>query len=1599
MLYLCLHFNNPKPPLYSNYLSMKKYLLLVIIYFVIVSVLSPVAYAQTYCTPTYSSACSSNDYINNFSFNTLVRNNSGCNGNPNNYIHDLSTTTSVEQGESYSISMQAGQEYNQGFGVWIDYNQDGDFADADEFVYASPSAGIQVFSGYVTISPSALTGVTRLRVRCNYSATVSAVDSCSNFSYGETEDYNITITQAPPCNNPPTAGTAVSTKSLVCDTLTQFSLTLSGNVNGAGQTYQWQKSPNGSNWNNISGATSKSYTDTIKQTTHFRCVVTCVGSSISTPVVVTLSPAFGNLGFSVTDVSCSGLSDGEITATLSGGATPYTYQWLASGTALGIAHPGDAQRTKNTFVTKLGDTDPEILTGDTFPNSATISNLYASQYNLTVTGANGCSVTGSANVNQPSPIYLTANTANASCTVSDGAASVTVSGGTGTYTYLWQGGQTNDTITAIPSGIYTVTVTDSNGCSNLISMGVSDNSAPMLTFTLTPSTCHGDDDATAFVEATGGSPFSYLWNTSPQQTTDLATGLSPKKHLITVTDASDCKTIQEITSTQPDSLEVNPYVNTNVSCPGNTDGSLGVSVYGGTAGYSYQWSSGSTDSGVYTLGMGTYTITVTDANNCVNSNTVALTSPASINVSISKSDILCNSMCNGTAAATVTGGTSPYTFLWMPGNYTTQSITGLCANNYTLTVSDSYSCGVTVTQTFAITQPTALVNSIGTPVNVSCYGGNNGSATANPTGGTTSYSYLWTPTSQTTKTASNLIAGTYTVKVTDANGCTKTTTVSLTQPAAALTATIVSTNLSCNAQCIGSATVTPSGGTTPYTYNWISASQSTSIATGLCAIGYTASVTDVNGCAVSKTVTLTQPAALTASTTASNATCFNSNDGAVSSTPGGGTIPYTYLWMPGNITTQSASALAANTYTLTTTDSKGCTITKTAVITEPAALSLTVTSSDASCNAVCSGSASVSVTGGTTPYTYLWNPSGIVSQNATGLCAGTHIVEVTDNNNCFFADTIIIQEPLAIPVTVTVTPTSCGTNSGAAVASVSGPGAIPPFTYLWTNGSTNTSINGLDAGIYRANVTDGNGCFGFADAFVTSSNGPVVTTNTVVPVSCNGFSDGAIDISVTGGTLPYTFEWTNGQTTEDAFALAHGPYEVKVTDAASCLVVKSIFINEPAKITLTTSTISSGCNATNGSATVTVSGGTTPYAYLWSSGGTASNKTGLGAGIYKVIVTDYNGCMDSSIIAVQDSGGPVVLVDTIAGVNCGGSGFVLLSPLDSASIQSFLWNTGSTTQNLNNVSPGNYGVVVSDTSGCKSVLVTAVNPVLPPIKPICLVTVDTLTGKNIVVWEKPISSFIAGFNIYRETSKQGIFQKVAYSPYIMESTYYDSIADPDAKWTRYRISMVDVCGTEGPVSPDHKTIHLSIQSTNTDSTFLIWDNYIGYPFTQYDIYRKDSPGGIWNLIGSVPASVKTYIDNTFPHTGDTVSYHVDVEHPGGDCIATIKYPEPMATTVKSGKSNSSERATDLATSSPEISPENNVLVYPSPNNGLFTVELKNISFSEIRIFNVLGEEVKKINTANTRNKIEVDIQKQPAGLYYVQVSSAQTVITKKIVLK
>jgi tRNA G18 (ribose-2'-O)-methylase SpoU len=583
-------------------------------------------------------------------------------------------------------------------------------------------------------------------------------------------------------------------------------------------------------------------------------------------------------------------------------------------------------------------------------------------------------------------------------------------------------------------------------------------------------------------------------------------------------------------------------------------------------------------------------------------------------------------------------------------------------------------------------------------MHVDCYGNQTGSTTVNASGGTPGYSYLWS-NSQTTQTATGLLADIYYVIVTDAQGCTALSQVTITQPPVLLVNAQV-THVSCNGGNDGAISTTTQGGTPGYSYLWTTG-QTTYAISGLTAGNYRVTVTDSHACTMEMNLNVTQPDILTASASVVfHVSCYGMSDGVASVSVSGGTPDYTYLWSDSQ-TTQAATGLIADTYYVLVTDAHGCTALSQATVTQPPVLIVNAQVTPVTCNGGSDGAIFTTTQGGIPPYSYSWS-NGATSSFISGLSAGLYNVTVTDSHACPVQLNINVNQPPPLsPISSVINHVSCyGMSDGAATVSVSG--GTPDYTYLWSNSQTTQTINGLLEDTYYVMVTDAHGCTALSQATVTQP--PVLMVNAqITPVSCNGGSNGAISTTAQGGTPPYAYSWSTGATTSSISGLTAGAYHVTVTDSHACTMQMNLNVNQPLPLSATALVINhvSCYGMSDGVTTVSVSGGTPDYTYLWSSSQSTQTATGLLADTYYVMVTDAHGCTALSQATVTQP--PVLMVNAqITHVTCKGAsdGAISTTAQGGTPSYSYSWSNGATTSSISDLTAGTYHVTVTDSHAC-----------------------------------------------------------------------------------------------------------------------------------------------------------------------------------------------------------------------------------------------------------------------------------------------------------
>jgi hypothetical protein len=1027
--------------------------------------------------------------------------------------------------------------------------------------------------------------------------------------------------------------------------------------------------------------------------------------SLTAPEPIALFAARSN--YNEQHVSCAGAADGSITITPTGGVGDFKCQWNNAAT------------------------------------TSKITGLSKGIYEVTATDINNCSSFLTIPITEPTPIAIAKTSTQPACNTFNGAATgtinITPSGGTGAFTYLWNGGATTQNRTGLGKGTYTVTVTDANGCKSISSTTLTEPPAMGLTVGLTAPSCNvanGALNGAITLNQNGGTgTFTYAWNGGV--TTKNRTNLGTGTYAVTATDANGCKISDSYILAEPAAITI-AKTSTQPLCnatSGTLNGTINITPSGGTGAFTYLWNNAATSQNRTGLGSGTYSVTITDANGCKTTNATILTEPTAVAIAKTSTQPSCNATSgtlNGTINITLSGGTDAFTYLWNNAA-TSQNRTGLGAGTYTVTVSDANGCKAT--NATVLTEPTAMAIAK-TSTNPTCNAINatlNGTINVTPSGGTGAYTYYWNG-GVTTQNRSGLGGGTYIVTVTDANGCKAINSTTITEPAAIViplvavancignntgtvsiagtflqiksTATgsfqdevsytikdasnnivffwdnlglaqfalsptftladgtytmeiealgqyndnnvswdILQGNTAIQSGCIGGTGtgICPIKGTSTssfsvtnfvtsnYTYLW-SNNATIPTLTGLTGGTYSLTATNVNGCtATNSTTIIDNPTPIFSKVVTQiscNAANGNNSNGAIDITVTGGTAPIIYNWAGLFTSVEDRGNLGAGIYSITVSDANGCKVIDVTTLTEPTAISITTSSTTA-----CAGgsTATASASGGTSAYSYLWNttPSQQTTATATGLVSGTYIVTVSDANGCKSTSSVTVSAS-SISVTLTRTEITCPEAGNGAITTtvMGGSGAL---TYLWEDGTTTTqNRSGLDPGTYTVTVTDANGCTGIGTTMMGSPE-PISTNGTTVVVNptCNGATNGSITYTISGGTGALTYLWNDGVTTQNRTGLGAGTYSLTITDANGCQGFLTRTLTAPSAITITP-TVIQPTGASNGEISIVVVGGTAAYTYSWNDGVTTQNRTGLAAGTYSVTVTDANACTASS---------------------------------------------------------------------------------------------------------------------------------------------------------------------------------------------------------------------------------------------------------------------------------------------------------------------------------------------------------------------------------
>ncbi|MBL0015330.1 MAG: gliding motility-associated C-terminal domain-containing protein [Bacteroidetes bacterium] len=1125
--------------------------------------------------------------------------------------------------------------------------------------------------------------------------------------------YTVTIRDANLCtriltnivvNQPAVITGTPAVVNVLCNGGNTGSITINGTARGVGPyQYSLNAGPFGGS-NVFGGLTAGTYTVTIRDAN--LCTVTLTNIVVNQPAVITGTPA-------VVNVLCNGGNTGSITINgTAGGVGPYQYS----------------------------------LNAGPFGGSNVFGGLPAGTYTVTIRDANLCTVTlTNIVVNQPAAITGTPAVVNVLCNGGN-TGSITINataGGVGPYQYSLNAGPFggSNVFGGLTAGTYTVTIRDANLCTVTLTNIIVNQPAVI---TGTPAVvnvlCNGGNTGSITINATAGGvgPYQYSLSGGPFQGSNVFGGLTAGTYTVTIRDANLCTvTLTNIVVNQPAVITGTPAV-VNVTC-GSNNGSITINgTSGGVGPYQYSLNAGPFQgSNVFgSLGAGTYTVTIRDANLCaITLTNIVVSSPAALAGTPAVVNVLCNGGNTGSITINaVSGGTGPYLFSLNAGPFGGSNVfAGLTAGTYSVTIQDANLCTLTLNN-IVVNEPAAIT---GTPavVNVLCNGGNTGSITINGTaGGVGPYQYsLNAGPFGGSNVFGGLTAGTYTVTIRDANLCTVTLTNIVVNEPAVITGTPAVVDVLCNGGNTGSITINATaGGVGPYQYSLSGGPfQGSNVFGGLTAGTYTVTIRDANLCTVILTnIVVNQPAVITGTPAVVNVTCGSNNGSITINGTSGGVGPYQYSLNAGPFQGSNVfGSLGAGTYTVTIRDANLCTITLTnIVVSSPAALAGTPAVVNVLCNGGNTGSITINaVSGGTGPYQFSLNAGPFGGSNVfAGLTAGTYSVTIQDANLCTLTlNNIVVNEPAAITGTPAVVDVLCnGGNTGSITINATA-GGVGPYQYSLNAGPFGGSnvFGGLTAGTYTVTIRDANLCTVTLTNIIVNQPAVITGTPAVVDVLCNGGNTGSITINATaGGVGPYQYSLSGGpfQGSNVFGGLTAGTYTVTIRDANLCTVtLTNIVVNEPAVITGTPAVVNVTCGSNNGSITINgTSGGVGPYQYSLNAGPfQLSNVFGsLGAGTYTVTIRDANLCTITLTNIVVSSPAALAGTPAVVNVTCNGGN------TGSITINAVSGGTGPYQFSLNAGPFGGSNVFAGLTAGTYSVTIQDAN--------LC-----TLTLNNIVVNE------------------------------------------------------------------------------------------------------------------------------------------------------------------------------------------------------------------------------------------------------------------------
>jgi gliding motility-associated-like protein len=985
------------------------------------------------------------------------------------------------------------------------------------------------------------------------------------------------------------------------------------------------------------------------------------GEFVSTDTIRVTRTAALNASYAVANAACN-TGNGSIAITATGSA-PYTYS--SDG-------------------------------GVTYQPDSNFVNLAAGIYNIVVKDANNCTRDTVITITSVSPLTADYIITPVSCNGGNGGVVINVvSGGGAPYQYSSDGGinyQTGNTFT-LSAGNYSILIKDVNNCTKDTTIAITQPAAISSAYVVIPALCSGGNGSLVIHAAGGTSAYLYSTDAGITYLPDSTFTLSAGPYIVSIKDANGCTKDTTIEILAPAAM-ASTYTIAPVTCNGGNNGSIIISLSGGTPGYLYSKDNGTVyqASDTFTLlSAGSYNIRIQDANGCTKDTTIEITQPATVNSTYDITQAACSGSGNGSIVVHASGGTPAYLFSTDGGTtYLSDSAFTLGAGTYSVSIKDANGCRKDTTIEIIAAAP--LVSNYNIAA-VTCNGGT-GSLVIHTTGGTLPYLFstdggvTFLPDSTFT-----LGAGTYNVSIRDASGCTKDTTVVITQPGS-LSSTYTIAPVTCNGGNNGSIIISVSGGTAGYQYSTDGGTtyQASDTFALLSAGTYVIRIKDANGCLKDTTINITQAPAITSTSIVAPVSCNGGNNGSIIISAAGGAAGYQYS-KDGGISYQANDTfalLSAGTYTIRIKDANGCLKDTTINITQASAITSASIVAGVSCNGGNNGSIIISAAGGTAGYQY--SKDGGISYQANDtfalLSAGTYAIRIKDATGCTKDTTIDVSQPATLASTYVIRPVTCngGTNGGIVINAT---GGTPGYQYSSDGGASYQAGNSftLIAGTYNVRIKDANGCTKDTAIVITQ---PAALTATATPgnATCNPAPNGQITVTAAGGTSAYNYSIDNGVTFQlgNSFTVGQGSYTILVKDANGCTVPAAAVVGFTFDLTLQSRQDTSICDNIG----VRLNTVSNAQSFSWSPTTGLDDPSNASPMASPAATTDYivtaqtGNCTLKDTVTISVSPAPVVFAGNDITVVRGDDASIFASVNNAAS---YIWSPATYLNSLNDLSP------------------------------------------------------------------------------------------------------------------------------------------------------------------------------------------------------------------------------------------------------------------------------------------------------------------------